>query len=136
MFKFRVWQCGLMRPLSMCPPRQRLALLEGRHPDQAAITMQWTGLVDRAGVEIYEGDIVEAWSHGKHGTFEVRWRQEACSAWLLYPAYQQGEMWYLFGSRNRQGQFVDVGVKVLGNVYEHPHLAWWDDLEVQLENHT
>lgn len=77
--------------------------------------MLWTGVQDKHGNDIYEGDIVTAWSQGYQGTFEVRWRLEGSPCYILWPAYQNNEYWYLFGEK-------DTGIEIIGNIYETPHL--------------
>ena len=83
--------------------------------------MQYTGLKDKNGVEIYEGDIVEANSQGIKGTFEVKWRQEGSPSWILFPAWQSSQMWYLHAVETEKGYYKD-NVTVIGNIYENPEL--------------
>ncbi|HDR4709691.1 TPA: hypothetical protein QCQ87_004813 [Bacillus paranthracis] len=82
---------------------------------------QYTGLEDMNSKAIYEGDVVKAWSTGSCGTFEVRWRQEGSPCFILYPAFQQGEMWRLHGRKDKHGNYYD-NVEVIGNIFENPEL--------------
>ncbi len=100
---------------------------------------QFTGLYDKNGKEIYEGDFVEAWSSGSKGVFEIRWRQEGSPCWILYPNFQHREHWYIRASKHEKGKtfisvdgkitttdregFYDDGLLIIGNIHENPELC-------------
>lgn len=77
--------------------------------------MQYTGLKDKNGQEIYDGDIVIAWSQGVKGTFEIKRRIDGL--WLLYPAWKDGQFWYL--SPNEDGRET---IEIIGNIFENKEL--------------
>ena len=77
--------------------------------------LQSTGLFDKKGKEIYEGDIVTAMSEGIKGTGVVKRRIDGY--WLMYPAWQNGQSWKLVV--NEQG---DTDVEIIGNIYENEDL--------------
>lgn len=80
-------------------------------PFGEAILMQSTGLKDKNGVEIFEGDVVIAWSQGVKGIFEIKRRIDGL--WLLYPAWKDGQFWYL--SPTEDGRET---IEIIGNIYE------------------
>lgn len=76
---------------------------------------QYTGLDDKNGVNIFEGDIVTAWSQGYQATGEVKQRIDGL--WLMYPAYQHGKQWGL--CPNPKGATT---VEIIGNIHDNPEL--------------
>ena len=77
--------------------------------------MQFTELKDKNGKEIYDGDIVIAWSQGVKGTFEIKRRIDGL--WLLYPAWKDGQFWYL--NPTEDGRET---IEIIGNIYENHEL--------------
>ena len=81
--------------------------------------MQYTGICDKNGKEIYEGDIVKVKDRGTEAIFEIRWRQEGEPMWILYPNTK--ERWCLH-CIEIHGEYRDNGVTVIGNIYDDPEL--------------
>lgn len=83
------------------------------------VLMQYTGLKDKNGKEIYEGDIVK-WFHGSEdiGIVEYMCLEEQTFGWM--------EMAY-FGIHLRDSNEIttfqyDDEYEVVGNIYENPEL--------------
>ncbi|MCK4500902.1 hypothetical protein KAU11_10410 [Candidatus Babeliales bacterium] len=77
--------------------------------NNSLIVMQYTGLKDKDGVEIYEGDII---SYGRKG-FEaiVKWSEGCC-----YFEWKQEKPTMTAGSPKDY-------YEVIGNIYENPELS-------------
>lgn len=122
LFKFRAWD--LTEKKMIDEPEAFAAILfdAGTAISRRYRLMQWTGLADKVAVEVYEGDVVEAWSAGAKGRFEVRWRQDGWPCFILFPAYFDKDFWGLHGS-NQGGVYYDTGLQVIGNVYMTPLIA-------------
>ncbi len=76
---------------------------------------QCTGLKDKNGNLIWENDIIKAWSQGTCAKGKIKQRIDG--TWIMYPAWQKGEMWYLFPDNNGE-----TTVEVIGNVFDNPEL--------------
>lgn len=80
------------------------------------ILMQSTGLFDKNGVEIFDGDVIVAMSQGVKAIGEVKRRIDGY--WLMYPSWQHGEFWHIVENVDTG----ETGVEVIGNIYENPDL--------------
>jgi uncharacterized phage protein (TIGR01671 family) len=94
-------------------------------PDEI-ILLQYTGLKDKNGMEIYEGDIIRA----NKLTFESKLLPEN----LLVKFY--GGMFQLYrGNENLMGlhlQYIEDG-EIIGNIYENPELLKDNDSTAQAQ---
>lgn len=110
-FKFRAWSTisdGFIEPIVING-------LTGRLVDSNAIVMQYTGLKDKNGKEIYEGDIVR---NNHNANFYVFWQEDECR-WRLLGSYGDeitGNSGIMFNARNLEGS------EVIGNIMENPEL--------------
>ncbi|WMI80924.1 YopX family protein [Anaerotignum sp. MB30-C6] len=81
---------------------------------------QWTGLIDKNGNKIFEGDIVKCWSEGVKALGEIRQRVDGL--WILYPAFQNNVFWGLCPLGNGT-----TTVEVIGNIHDNPKLKGEDE---------
>lgn len=94
---------------------------------EAIVVMQSTGLTDKNGKEIYEGDILlEEWfgHRGRNYKHEVRW---ADFGWGLSKNGRKDSVTYFTPGLHHQDSF-DLGnpkleyFRIIGNIYENPDL--------------
>ena len=86
---------------------------------QGRVIQQFTGLKDKHGKEIYDGDIVEynSWTTGSYGskfTGEIRLREETAGFTLFDKADGNEQILW----REEQDYLV-----VIGNIFENPELC-------------
>lgn len=103
------------------PDIQKVYLLEDsprtcqkvwQYPADEVELMEYTGLHDRLGKEIYEGDILKT----NRGLFEVFWREDFAG---FYLRNVEDPRWLDLISMTGNVAWGEV----IGNIYEHPELV-------------
>lgn len=107
--KFRAWEKNLKEMISVDSINFEAGLinmeLAWRTFEEIEL-MQYTGLKDSNGVEIYEGDILQ---NDHHFEYQVLFKGDC---WRCEPLKRNG-------FKNR---FIGSDLKIIGNVYENPEL--------------
>jgi hypothetical protein len=99
--------------------------LDGNHPQENTIPMesyllmQYTGLKDKNGVDLYEDDILESDSGGR---YRVVWND--C---IFGPSWEMKFLPDYGGDYNTFADYPAFEMAIIGNAYENPEL-----LEVEL----
>lgn len=114
--KFRAWHAETKSKIdwkTICQHHDLCELIKSRH-----VTEQFTGLKDKNGVEIYEGDIVEINGYNSRE-----------GAWIKYFEVVWDDVGFCL---KRRGKLYGFGVKydngnhrkelVIGNIHENPEL--------------
>lgn len=108
--KFRGWDVGFKEMESwesLLTSDVLSEVLQGLFPNLKL--MQYTGLKDKNGVEIYEGDIVEQQHHVK-------------TMGILEPLFKTTEVVEDIRSDFFMGEQEYADITVIGNIYENPEL--------------
>ena len=131
--KFRVWDIENKKMLDLeelnyeyGEPAIRTTMYSDYFGTDDMILMQYTGLKDKNGVEIYEGDIVKAHFTKGHWTYNDKsyygyknGRVEYCvDCFILYIENYKEKIYPLSAFGDRQIKDLEV----IGNIYDNPEL--------------
>lgn len=133
--KFRAWDKKLNKMLDVLGiyfhrngSVMNISLRDGGHHSGELILLQYTGLKDKNGVEIYEGDVVQD-STGWGG--EVRFGKqqrrnhlnevpEDFIGWYVWGKDPDDSVWTHFDSVTQS--LIDGDAEVIGDIYSNPEL--------------
>jgi uncharacterized phage protein (TIGR01671 family) len=104
--KFRAWGSTSKSMIPWQDLRQNLSLAFEQAKRDAIILMQFTGLKDKNGKEIYHGDCLSADGH----FFVVKWDDRAAAFRFVDDA------------GNSESPLNYDHIEVIGNIYENPEL--------------
>ena len=115
--KFRAWVNGGMEIYTLRPFAgiTETSLFLGVCSDEPIPIMQFTGLTDAKGKEIYEGDILKS-NRADDKKSEVYWREEV-AGFEFVATDGSGDSWM------PNSDAVGYSWEIVGNIYEHPHLV-------------
>ena len=124
--KFRAWSKEtekMMQWADICRFKNFNKLLTLTHVE----VMQFTGLHDKNGKEIYEGDVVEVSGVGQSKSnlyYEVIWKD---CAFLLKDCAFHLKYWGPLSRLPEAAQKLSFSYEVVGNIYQNPELITLKD---------
>lgn len=110
--KFRAWHKEVKRILFS---KKQSHVFSWEEEGQPVILMQYTGLKDKNGVEIFEGDIVEEKHETRKYNFTIEWDKYDC---CFYPKPLNFKTELVKRMSSNYTEF-----EVIGNIYSNPELT-------------
>jgi len=121
MKKFRAWDTSDGETYTMKYSSDYSSLLLFFTYVSDEFLMEWTGLKDKNGKEIYEGDILDKAYHNL-STFDKVTGPVEMTDLTDSDGYNHGSCWAWGCGGNSLSDLSDGGGEVIGNIYEHEHL--------------
>lgn len=84
--------------------------------------MQYTGLKDKNGVEIYEGDILKSESEYLEVEYCVQNSSFILSTRRLFSNHKVNDVRYSFGENLGNGYYSRKDLEIIGNIHQNPEL--------------
>jgi uncharacterized phage protein (TIGR01671 family) len=110
--KFRAWdESQKHMAYQGTPDLETLQSFIHHYGDQ--VLMQFTGLTDSTGRDIYEGDLIR-YDGKNHWILQVEFKNAYVGGWVL--THPSTEKWVSLSARKTEQ------INVIGNVYENPDL--------------
>ncbi|MFJ7950757.1 YopX family protein [Lysinibacillus sp. NPDC096418] len=130
--KFRAWEIlslemGMMRPVRCINFGREVVDFDGVSTNYLKNTklMQYTGLKDKNGKEIYEGDIIR-FTNGIDEVYEevgtVIFDLEECGYKAQYIDDGVTRCIYLINPKVFADKYTEITYEIIGNIYENPEL--------------
>lgn len=130
--KFRAWLPTIEK---MCEPLDIESWTKVNPQYSKMIWLEFTGLLDKNGKEIYEGDII---------SYETYWKKDHNTkskllkvAYIAEPPFAGFQLVFMLNNNNA-GDMMNVTRqgKIIGNIYENPELLNQSTLSNQNLNYT
>jgi len=120
--KFRVWHKADEKMYEVYGFAQNKWFLKGKQfpmPNGAVVIMQYTGLKDKNGKEIYEGDLLT--DYGEAPPLYVEYSEEHGAYCFVDKFDPSGTVYYT------PLMIYYEQMEVIGNIYENPELLEWKE---------